>query len=114
MENVKFYASSLKATDCEKLARSYANLFSGNLVRSSSGHAEVSLPESHLLVFSRETEACPVSPGTLVWTVVKQEEDSIRGKLEASGFLRETTEAAYFSYLDPEGNRNWFYFRKET
>ncbi len=109
MEIPKFFASSLKSSDCTISAELYAELFQGKILHSSERHSEVLFSETYLLVFSKESENCPVSPGTVVWRISERGKEKFLQKLEKVGFQKETIQANYSSYLDPWGNRNWIY-----
>ncbi|TGK56776.1 hypothetical protein EHQ27_10130 [Leptospira wolffii] len=107
---MQFFASSLYSEDCEKAADIYAGLFSGSVQFASSNHAEILFSDSNRVILSKETHECPVNPGTLVWRISPEEEKVLRNRLQESGFSEESSGKKYFSYLDPWGNRNWFYY----
>lgn len=107
---LSFYAASLKAEDCSVTAKLYSDLFGGEVQVSSPSHAELLFSENQRVIFSKETEECPVTPGTLVWKIVKTQVASFETKLLGSGFQKETTLEKYSSYLDPWKNRIWLYW----
>lgn len=91
-------------------AKLYSDLFDGELIRSSSVHAEVLFSENQKVIFSKETEECPVSPGTLVWKIRKEKVPAFETRLLGSGFQKESETDKYSSYLDPWKNRIWLYW----
>lgn len=107
---LSFYAASLKAEDCSVLAKLYSDLFGGEVQVSSLGHAELLFSENQRVIFSKETEECPVIPGTLVWKITKTQVASFETKLLGSGFQTESSSEKYSSYLDPWKNRIWLYW----
>ncbi|TGL59529.1 hypothetical protein [Leptospira sarikeiensis] len=109
-DSLRFYAASLKAEDCALTAKLYSDLFGGEVIVSGAGHAEVVFPENQKVVFSKETEECPVSPGTLVWKLTKEKVSAFETKLLSFGFEKESRTEKYSSYLDPWKNRIWLYY----
>jgi len=104
---MKLYAVSLYGGDDTRDAlRFYQDQFDGSIEKSSLGHSVWKSVEGILVVFSKITISCPVYPGTLVWQA-KEPKDP-------SKWRPEVTEPNYRSYLDPWGNRNWFYFPLES
>ncbi|PJZ26459.1 hypothetical protein CH352_05965 [Leptospira hartskeerlii] len=92
------------------IARLYSELFGGEVQVSSPGHAELLFSENQRVIFSKETEECPVSPGTLVWKISKTRVPAFETKLLGAGFEKELTTSKYSSYLDRWKNRIWLYW----
>ncbi|PKA14743.1 hypothetical protein [Leptospira haakeii] len=109
-DSLSFFGTSLKAEDCSKSAKLYSELFGGEVQVSSPGHAEILFSENQRVIFSKETEECPVTPGTLVWKIVKTQVIFFEIKLLSSGFQKESETTKYSSYLDPWQNRLWLYW----
>lgn len=107
---LSFYGASLQADDCADAARLYSDLFGGEVQASNPGHSELLFNENQRVIFSRETEECPVSPGTLVWKIAREKVPAFETKLLDSGFQKESTSEKYSSYLDPWENRIWLYY----
>ncbi|TGM98814.1 hypothetical protein [Leptospira dzoumogneensis] len=108
--SLSFYGASLKSEDCSAAAELYSDLFGGEVQVSTVGHAEIVFPENQRVIFSKETEECPVSPGTLVWKIAKTQVPAFESKLLGAGFQKESTTSKYSSYLDPLKNRIWLYW----
>ncbi|TGK39018.1 hypothetical protein [Leptospira andrefontaineae] len=109
-DTLSFFGASLKSEDCSLSAKLYSNLFGGEVQVSSLGHAEILFSENQRVIFSKEAEECPVTPGTLVWKIAKAQAASFETKLLGSGFQKESTSEKYASYLDPWKNRIWLYW----
>ncbi|PJZ49570.1 hypothetical protein [Leptospira saintgironsiae] len=109
-DSLSFFGTSLKAEDCSKSAKLYSELFGGEVQVSSPAHAELLFYENQRVIFSKETEECPVTPGTLVWKIVKQKVPAFETRLLGSGFQKESETGKYSSYLDPWKNRIWLYY----
>lgn len=109
-DSLSFFGTSLKAEDCSKSAKLYSELFGGEVQVSSPGHAELLFSENQRVIFSKETEECPVTPGTLVWKIRKEKAQAFEIRLLGSGFQKESTSEKYSSYLDPWENRLWLYY----
>ncbi|GBF37573.1 hypothetical protein [Leptospira johnsonii] len=109
-DSLSFFGAGLKADDCAETAWLYSELFGGEVRVSSPGHAELLFFENQRVIFSRETDECPVSPGTLVWKIQKTQVASFETKLLGSGFRKESETGKYSSYLDPWKNRIWLYW----
>ncbi|MGJ4747282.1 hypothetical protein ACQV5M_13055 [Leptospira sp. SA-E8] len=109
-DSLSFYGASLKAEDCTLAAKLYSDLFSGEVQVSTLGHAELLFAQNQRVIFSRETEECPVSPGTLVWKIVRTQVSAFETKLLHAGFQKESISEKYSSYLDPWKNRIWLYW----
>lgn len=79
----------------------------------SPGHSELRIGQGVIIVFSRPTAVCPVTPGTI--TLVTTSLGKLPFENNDSFFTREgsTSAEAYVSYLDPWGNRIWFYQKKD-
>ncbi|MEI7011766.1 hypothetical protein [Leptospira licerasiae] len=107
---LSFFGASLKAEDCSVTAKLYSDLFGGEVQVSNTGHAELLFLENQRVIFSKETEECPVSPGTLVWKIRKTQVPSFETRLLGSGFQKESETSKYSSYLDPWKNRIWLYY----
>ncbi|EQA37098.1 hypothetical protein LEP1GSC047_0791 [Leptospira inadai serovar Lyme str. 10] len=107
MNSPQFYASSLRATDCVEASSLYAELFQGEILQAKLGHAEVLFSKNHRVVFSRETDECPVSTGTLIWKISRAQYSEFSSNLRKRSFLLEADLHAYVSFLDPWGNRIW-------
>lgn len=108
--SLSFFGTSLKADNCTKAAGLYSELFGGEVLVSTLGHAEILFPENHRVIFSRETEECPVSPGALVWKIQKDKVVTFETKLLSAGFQKEANSQKYSSYLDSWKNRIWLYW----
>lgn len=107
---LSFFGASLKAEDCSVTAKLYSDLFGGEVQVSNTGHAELLFLENQRVIFSKETEECPVSPGTLVWKIAKGQVASFEMQLLSAGFEKESEGGKYSSYLDPLKNRIWLYW----
>jgi hypothetical protein len=109
MKNFKFYSFNLNGgNDTQVAANFYHSVFGWKINSKSQGHSELQITDSILMVLSRPTENCPVTPGTL--TLVTD----IDLLENTQGFRKDpigagTTE--YTSYLDPWENRIWLYKR---
>ncbi|EQA43244.1 hypothetical protein LEP1GSC050_1377 [Leptospira broomii serovar Hurstbridge str. 5399] len=110
MNSPEFYASSFRASDCIEASSLYADLFRGEVLIAKLGHAEVLFSKNNLVIFSRDTDECPVSIGTLIWKISRLQYSEFSSDLLKRGFLLETNLDSYVSFLDPWGNRIWLYF----
>ncbi|MEI1278193.1 hypothetical protein V6Z05_07695 [Leptospira venezuelensis] len=109
-DSFSLYGAVLKAVDCSKSVKLYSNLFGGEVQVSSPGHAELLFLENQRVIFSKETEECPVTPGTLVWKIARTQVTSFESRLLEVGFTKESGTEKYSSYLDPWKNRIWLYW----
>ncbi|PJZ78812.1 hypothetical protein [Leptospira neocaledonica] len=107
--SLSFFGASLKAENCTEAAKLYSELFGGEVQVFSPGHAELLFFENQRVIFSKETEDCPVSPGTLVWKIDREKVPLFETKLLSFGFEKESETSKYSSYLDPWKNRIWLY-----
>ncbi|TGK02366.1 hypothetical protein EHO58_17140 [Leptospira selangorensis] len=109
-DSLSFFGASLKSEDCSEAARLYSDLFSGEVLVASLGHAELLFSENQRVIFSKETEECPVTPGTLVWKIRKEKVPAFETRLLSFGFQKESETDKYSSYLDPWKNRIWLHW----
>ncbi|MGJ4788614.1 hypothetical protein [Leptospira koniambonensis] len=109
-DSLSFYGASLKSEDCSKSAKLYSDLFGGEVQVASPGHAELLFSDNQRVIFSKQTEECPVTPGTLVWKIAKTQVPSFESKLLSAGFEKESGTEKYSSYLDTWKNRIWLYW----
>ncbi|EMI70810.1 hypothetical protein LEP1GSC072_1708 [Leptospira noguchii str. Bonito] len=108
---IQFYASNFQSTDCTVSANLYSELFGFKIVFSSGTHSELLCSNKEvILIFSKESKNCPVSPGTLTFRIDKEEWDDFKTILFSRGFIIEVQDSRYVSVLDPWKNRIWFYF----
>ncbi|MBW0434770.1 hypothetical protein DLM76_15690 [Leptospira yasudae] len=107
---IRFYASNFQSTDCSVSANLYNELFGWKILSNSRSHAEVSWDPKGILIFSKESKNCPVSPGTLTVVSKKNEWEDLKPVLLSRGFSVEAQDPKYVSVLDPWKNRIWFYF----
>ncbi|EJO70673.1 hypothetical protein LEP1GSC132_1812 [Leptospira kirschneri str. 200803703] len=108
---IQFYASNFQSTDCTVSANLYSELFGLKIVVNSGTHSELFWPDKKgILIFSKESKNCPVSPGTLTFRIDKEEWESFKTILFSRGFIVEAQDSKYVSVLDPWKNRIWFYF----
>ncbi|TGK35102.1 hypothetical protein EHQ12_16015 [Leptospira gomenensis] len=107
---IEFYASNFQSTDCSVAASLYSEIFGFEVLRSSGTHSELNVPGS-ILIFSKESKHCPVSPGTITFRIEKKDWETLSSRLLGRGFLFESGDGdSYRSVLDPWENRIWFYF----
>ncbi|UOG58307.1 hypothetical protein [Leptospira noguchii] len=108
---IQFYASNFQSTDCTVSANLYSELFGFKIVFSSGTHSELLCSNKKgILIFSKESKNCPVSPGTLTFRIDKEEWGDFKTILFSRGFIIEVQDSRYVSVLDPWKNRIWFYF----
>lgn len=107
---IQFYASNFQSTDCSVSANLYKELFGLEIQNSSQNHSELSQANRGILIFSKESKNCPVSPGTLTFRISKGEWESLKTDLLSRGFSLEVQDFQYASVFDPWKNRIWFYF----
>ncbi|UZN06013.1 hypothetical protein M5D10_09095 [Leptospira santarosai] len=107
---IRFYASNFQSTDCSVSANLYSELFGWKILNSSQSHAELSWIDSGILIFSKESKNCPVSPGTLTFRMETEEWERLKILLLSRGFTVEVRDSRYISVLDPWKNRIWLYF----
>ncbi len=107
---IRFYASNFQSTDCSVSANLYSELFGWKILSSSRSHAELIWIDSGILIFSKESQNCPVNPGTLTFRIGKEEWENLKVLLLSRGFTIEVLDSKYISVLDPWKNRLWFYF----
>lgn len=107
---IQFYASNFQSTDCSVSANLYKELFGLEIKSSSINHSELSQNDRGILIFSKESKNCPVSPGTLTFRIFKGEWDGLKTELLSRGFTLEVQDSRYVSVFDPWKNRIWFYF----
>ncbi len=98
--------------DTEIAADLYANTFGWPILSKSTGHSELKIDGSLVLIFSKPTEVCPVTPGTL--TLVTKNLNSLVKNFPQSFHLEKSSEKKdqYISALDPWHNRIWFYQKR--
>ncbi|XDD48629.1 hypothetical protein AB3N59_09145 [Leptospira sp. WS92.C1] len=107
---IRFYASNLQSTDCSVSANLYSELFGLKILKSSQAHSEVRWPNGQTWIFSKESQSCPVSPGTVTLQIKKEQWENLKNRLLSRGFSQEVRDLKYCSVLDPWMNRIWFYF----
>lgn len=107
MSELQCYAYNLHGgDDTRSAAKLYQSFLGGSLSTSSEPHSELLLTNGLRIIFSRPSEQCPVTPGTLTLIV-----DDLKISLPAT-FQKEVTLPStmnYCSYLDIWGNRLWLY-----
>lgn len=109
-----FYAFNFAGgQDTREAAKLYAETFGWEILRSSLGHSELRITEGVIIVFSRPSANCPVTPGTL--TLVTASLARLSSEMNGRFFKEEssTSSETYISYLDPWDNRIWFYENKK-
>ncbi|MBM9577190.1 hypothetical protein JWG45_08500 [Leptospira sp. 201903070] len=107
---LQFYASNFQSSDCSVSANLYSELFGFKIRKNSQAHSELFWENGAVLIFSKESKNCPVSPGTLTFQIQKEEWENLEILLLSRGFAKETQDLKYSSVLDPWKNRIWFYF----
>ncbi|MGJ4750958.1 hypothetical protein CH370_16260 [Leptospira kmetyi] len=107
---IQFYAANFQSTDCSVSANLYRELFGLEIRSSSKNHSELFQTNQGVLIFSKESKNCPVSPGTLTFRISKGDWESLKSDLLSRGFALEVQDLKYVSVFDPWKNRIWFYF----
>lgn len=105
---MNFYAVNLYSLDCTKSAELYSFLFGWEISVLTSNHSELITKEGVKVIFSKPSESCPVTPGTLTMTLTRF---PAKEELQKFPFTLETysEEKSYLSLLDEYKNRIWFY-----
>jgi hypothetical protein len=107
LKKCRFYSLNFYGGEDTSIAAAlYHSVFGWSIRSLSPGHSELAISESVVLVFSRPSLECPVTPGTL--TLVIDKVDFELGEIDLN-FNRSKN---YISYLDPWENRIWFYIEK--
>ncbi|WP_341864915.1 VOC family protein [Leptospira brenneri] len=107
--DIRLYSINLDGGENTTLAaRYYQSFLGGTLLKESFGHLELKLESGECLVFSRETEHCPVRPGTVTLTC----DLSLQNHPQFSSLklIQSVPNKNYFLYEDPWGNWIWIYF----
>ncbi|PJZ69555.1 hypothetical protein CH373_15330 [Leptospira perolatii] len=105
----EFYAFSFRANDCNIASQLYSQIFDGTIIQSSVPHSELLLQNQIRIIFSKESENCPVQPGTLVFRLDSTRWPKWTELLVSNGFVLEATLERYISFLDPWKNRIWLF-----
>lgn len=97
--------------DCQKPLHFYQSILGGKVLKESFGHAELELDLGLRIVFSKETEHCPVRGGTL--TLSPKEENQKQVLLSKLKHIQSVDAKGYSLYEDPWGNWIWIYVDKK-
>ncbi|WP_322113440.1 VOC family protein [Leptospira soteropolitanensis] len=107
---LQFYSINLDGGENTALpARFYQSFLGGTLLKESFGHSELQLASGETIVFSKNTENCPVRPGTIT---VRSFEEKVKNhpKLSSLHRIQSVQGKNYSLYEDPWGNWVWIYF----
>ncbi|TGL10587.1 VOC family protein [Leptospira meyeri] len=89
-------------------ARFYQSFLGGTLLKESFGHSELQLESGERIVFSKNTEQCPVRPGTI--TIRCDHSKALHPKVSSLKLVQSIPLKNYALYEDPWGNWVWIYF----
>ncbi|MDF3818788.1 VOC family protein [Leptospira sp. 96542] len=108
-----FYSYNLHGgEDTQEAVRYYQSFLGGVILKESFGHSELQLDAGAVIVFSKQTENCPVRPGTITLklespTVAKQFDwKSLATPNQSKG----ANKPKYNLFEDRYGNWIWAYF----
>ncbi|EMJ86596.1 hypothetical protein [Leptospira meyeri] len=88
-------------------ARFYQSFLGGTLLKESFGHSELQLKSGEIIVFSKNTEHCPVRPGTI--TIRCDQSITNHPKVSTLRLVKSIPLKNYSLYEDPWGNWVWIY-----
>ncbi|TGL18675.1 VOC family protein [Leptospira yanagawae] len=109
--SLSFYSVNLEGGEnCSEPLHFYQSIVGGEVLKESFGHAELLVFGTLRMVFSKQTEGCPVRPGTITLEWEKGKEND--PKLQKFKILQSHPTKAYSLYEDPWGNWVWVYFSK--
>ncbi|MDZ4727178.1 MAG: hypothetical protein SH817_13565 [Leptospira sp.] len=107
MKDFQFYAVNFfGGEDTQIPAKLYHEVFSWEIQGLSIGHSELMINESLRLIFSKRSEKCPVTPGTLTLVTDRFWLDEIEQFVLEQSIDKNQK---YKSYIDPWKNRIWLY-----
>ncbi|PJZ88543.1 hypothetical protein CH369_17915 [Leptospira levettii] len=96
--------------NCSEPMHFYQSILGGKVLKESFGHAELELESGLRIVFSKETEHCPVRGGTL--TLQVDQHDPLDRILSHCKLVQAVPTQGYSLYEDHWGNWIWLYFAK--
>ncbi|MCG6144753.1 VOC family protein [Leptospira bandrabouensis] len=108
--DLQFYSYNLDGGENTTLpARFYQSFLGGTLLKESFGHSELQLATGQTIVFSKNTEHCPVRPGTITIQCLPE---TIQNHPQFSSLklVQKVPEKNYSLYEDSWGNWVWIYF----
>ncbi|TGL90389.1 VOC family protein [Leptospira congkakensis] len=107
--DLQFYSINLDGGENTSLpARFYQSFLGGTLLKESFGHSELQLASGERIVFSKNTEHCPVHPGTI--TIRCDHSTATHPKVSSLKLVQSIPKKNYSLYEDPWGNWVWIYF----
>ncbi|MCG6140715.1 VOC family protein [Leptospira mtsangambouensis] len=90
-------------------ARFYQSFLGGTLLKESFGHSELKLTTGQTIVFSKNTEHCPVRPGTITIQCLPETVQN-HPQLSTLKLVEQIPGKNYSLYEDRWGNWIWIYF----
>ncbi|XDD44896.1 VOC family protein [Leptospira sp. WS39.C2] len=96
--------------DCSKPLHFYQSILGGKVLKESFGHAELEINSGLRIVFSKETEHCPVRGGTLTLSV--KDEKQLEFWISQCKQIQSVENKGYALYEDIWGNWIWIYVDK--
>ncbi|TGK78275.1 VOC family protein [Leptospira noumeaensis] len=107
--DLQFYSINLDGGENTSLpAQFYQSFFGGRLLKESFGHSELQLDSGETIVFSKNTEHCPVRPGTI--TIRCDHKVKNHPQFSNLKLVEQVPGKNYSLYEDPWGNWVWIYF----
>lgn len=96
--------------NCSEPLRFYQSILGGKVLKESFGHSELEIPSGLRIVFSKETEHCPVRGGTLTITIPEGSPVSDLAEVKQHWkFMQSVPGKDYALYEDSWGNWVWIY-----
>lgn len=104
----QFFSVNLSGgTNCQTAIELYQSLLGGEIKYQSVVHSELILPEGNLLIFSTESEDCPVRPGTFTVRITKDHNFNFPNEFQK---IRAPHHKKYELWEDLNGNWIWVYY----